>query len=245
MIQYRCDTYNPWIACEFKACVSHMKKTLISLSTLLGLLALAPAARSQDVKADPAAGEKKAAMCIGCHGIPGYQASFPEVHKVPMIAGQDASYIVSSLQGYAKGDRKHPTMRAIAGSLSSQDMADLAAFYQQQAKGVPAVPAKLESAPPAAVVQLLDKQVPKCVTCHGENFSAPIALAPKLAGQHADYLYVALKSYAVQNNPQLGRNHPSMTSVAPKYTNAELRQLANYLSTLPSELRVVPQPRLR
>ena len=36
------------------------------------------------------AGEKKAAMCIGCHGIPGYQASFPEIYRVPMIAGQGA-----------------------------------------------------------------------------------------------------------------------------------------------------------
>jgi cytochrome c553 len=34
-------------------------------------------------------------MCIGCHGIPGYQASFPEVHKVPMISGQGAKYIAA------------------------------------------------------------------------------------------------------------------------------------------------------
>ena len=70
-------------------------------------------------------------MCIGCHNIPGYQASFPEVYKVPKIAGQNGKYIVSALAAYRKGERKHPTMRAIAGSLSDQDMADLAAFYAQ------------------------------------------------------------------------------------------------------------------
>jgi mono/diheme cytochrome c family protein len=53
-------------------------------------------------------------MCIGCHGIAGYQASFPEVHKVPMISGQNAKYITASLVAYKKGERKHPTMRAIA-----------------------------------------------------------------------------------------------------------------------------------
>ena len=85
-----------------------------------------PAAQAQD----DAAGESKARMCIGCHGIPGYQASFPEVYKVPMIAGQNAKYIVAALTAYKKGERKHPTMRGIAASLTDQDMADLAAFYE-------------------------------------------------------------------------------------------------------------------
>jgi cytochrome c553 len=40
-------------------------------------------------------------MCIGCHGIVGYQATFPEVHKVPMISGQGAKYIASALTSAA------------------------------------------------------------------------------------------------------------------------------------------------
>jgi cytochrome c553 len=70
-------------------------------------------------------------MCIGCHGIPGYRASFPEVYSVPKIAGQNEKYIQASLQAYAKGDRSHPTMNAISASLSDQDMADLAAYYSK------------------------------------------------------------------------------------------------------------------
>ena len=71
----------------------------------------------------------KVSMCIGCHGIPGYKASFPEVYKVPKIAGQNAAYIAAALRAYASGDRSHPTMDAIAFSLSEQDIADLAAYY--------------------------------------------------------------------------------------------------------------------
>ena len=41
-------------------------------------------------------------MCIGCHNIPGYQASFPEIYKVPKIAGQNAKYIVASLAAYRR-----------------------------------------------------------------------------------------------------------------------------------------------
>jgi cytochrome c553 len=53
-------------------------------------------------------------MCYGCHNIVGYQASFPEVYKVPKISGQSASYIAAALKAYQKGERKHPTMRGIA-----------------------------------------------------------------------------------------------------------------------------------
>lgn len=74
----------------------------------------------------------KVEMCIGCHGIAGYKASFPEVFPVPMLGGQSAKYIESALNAYKKGDRKHPTMRGVAGSLSDQDIADVAAYYSQQ-----------------------------------------------------------------------------------------------------------------
>jgi cytochrome c553 len=76
----------------------------------------------------------KIEMCIGCHGIPGYKATFPEVFPVPMIGGQSAKYIESALQDYKKGARKHPSMRGIAASLSDQDIADVAAFYAAQTR---------------------------------------------------------------------------------------------------------------
>ncbi|OZI37970.1 cytochrome C [Bordetella genomosp. 10] len=84
--------------------------------------------------AGPAAGNVQAArdkisMCIGCHGIPGYKASFPELYHVPMIAGQNAKYIEAALNEYKSGARSHPTMDAVAASLSDQDIADLAAYY--------------------------------------------------------------------------------------------------------------------
>ena len=65
---------------------------------------------SQEIKGDAKAGENKIAMCIGCHGIQGYQASFPEVYKVPKISGQGEKYIANALTAYKKGERRHPTM---------------------------------------------------------------------------------------------------------------------------------------
>jgi len=213
-------------------------KKLLPISLALATVFGAAAAQAQDAKS----GEKKIAMCIGCHGIPGYQASFPEIHKVPMIAGQNAKYIVAALQAYAKGDRKHPTMRGIAGSLSEQDMADVAAFYEQQAK----LPAAADTVPaaPANVAELLTKGA--CVSCHGANFSKPIDPSyPKLAGQHADYLTVALRSYKTEKNGKVGRSNGVMAGQVKQFSNAELKALATYIGSLPTELATVPESRFR
>ena len=232
-----------------------MTNALSLLPLLLALAGIGAAAQAQTqtpAAADAAKGAAKAAMCIGCHGIVGYQATFPEVYKVPMIAGQGAQYIVASLLAYQKGDRKHPTMRAIAASLSEQDMADLGAFYEQQGKGVgtPA-PAALAKAMPDA----LKDRMATCVACHGANFNKPLAPAyPRLAGQHADYLYATLKAYHTDGNPHLGRTNAVMRAQVVQeadgkkkliFSNSELKQIAQYLASLPGDLHVVPQSRFR
>jgi len=227
--------------------MNKLPRLLIALGALVAG-ALVGAAHAQDAKpaqsGSAAAGEKKAAMCIGCHGIPAYQASFPEIYKVPMIAGQNSKYIVSALTAYKKGDRKHPTMRAIAASLTDQDMADLAAFYETENKTAEAPADAAAVAPSPAIAELLKKG--NCISCHGDNFSKPIDPAyPKLAGQHADYLYYALKAYQVDKNPQVGRNNPIMMGMARPFTHAELKQLSSYLSSLPGQLATVPQSRFR
>jgi cytochrome c553 len=203
------------------------------------------AASAQDIKGDAKAGETKNAMCIGCHGIKGYQATFPEVYKVPMISGQSAKYISSALQAYKKGDRKHPSMRGIAESLTDQDIADLAVYYS--ASGVVAgaeLPAKPAKEPGAEVQALLNKT--NCASCHGANFSKPIDPSyPKIAGQHADYLFVALKAYKTDNNPKVGRANAIMAGMAKQYTNAELKMLAGYISSIDGELKTVSESRFR
>ena len=197
-------------------------------------------AHAQAVKGDAKAGEGKIAMCIGCHGIQGYQASFPEVYKVPMIGGQNEAYIVSALNAYKKGERKHSTMRGIADSLSEQDIADVAAFYAGHGKIKGARPAEAN----AAVTALLQKGA--CFSCHGEGFSKPIDPSyPKVAGQYSDYVFRALQSYKTENNPLIGRSNGVMAGIAKQFKNDELQQLAKYIGAQESEMQVVVQPHFR
>ncbi len=221
-----------------------MNKLFTTIFALIVSSATA-ASLAQEIKGDAQAGQTKNAMCIGCHGIKGYQSSFPEVYKVPMISGQSAGYISSALHEYKKGDRKHPTMRNIADSLSEQDIADLAAYYSGHGLVAGAeLPAKPAQEPSAQVQALLSKA--NCVSCHGANFSKPIDPSyPKIAGQHADYLFVALKAYKTDNNAKVGRAHPIMGGMAKQYTNAELKFMASYLASVQGDLKVVPESRFR
>ncbi len=218
-----------------------LSKNVRTLVTAVTFFAVAVAAHAQGVTGDVEAGKGKAEMCIGCHGIVGYQNSFPEIHKVPKIGGQSAAYIVSALNAYKSGERKHPSMRGIAGSLSEQDMADLAAFYASQGEGV----APEQVADPSAEVKKL-LETGGCVGCHGANFSKPLDPSyPKIAGQYPDYLYVALKAYTIEGNNVVGRANPIMAGMAKQFKHAELKAMADYLGSIQGEMKTVPQSRFR
>ncbi len=249
IIRFAAKPNSTWPSLKFHPIVRKMKSIHTPLFAYFvasaTLLFSAAAVQAQEIKGDAKAGQGKASLCIGCHGIQGYQASFPEIYKVPKISGQTGKYIVSALNAYKKGDRKHPTMRGISETLSDQDMADLAAYYEVHGRvaggSLPAQPAKT---PAPAVVALLQKGA--CVTCHGANFALPIdPTYPKIAGQYSDYLFVALKAYKVEGNAKVGRANGIMGGIAKQFTNAELKAMAGYISAVDGDLKTVPQSSFR
>ena len=221
-----------------------MKPLLLPLLFALVASVTSISSQAQDIRGDAAAGEKKNAMCIGCHGILGYHASFPEVHRVPKISGQNAKYIVSALMAYKHGDRKHPTMRGIADALSVQDIADLAAFYSSNGVDYNSVPLPKAEGGSEKAQALVARA--GCISCHGDSFSKPVDPSyPKIAGQHADYLYVALKAYKTTGKEMIGRSNPVMGGVAKQFSNEELQVIADYVGGLPGELKTIQQNRFR
>jgi cytochrome c553 len=212
-----------------------MTRTLTLLLALAGVFSIAHAQDAQR-------GSTKVQMCIGCHGIVGYQADFPQVYKVPKIAGQDAKYIASALTAYRAGDRKFPTMRSIASALTDQDIADIAAYYAKLGKPDGPVPAALETPVPDKI----RTAVATCVSCHGVNFSTPTdGTIPRLAGQYNDYLQNALRSYKIEGNPHYGRANAVMGAMAKPLKDDTIAEIADYLATLPGDLRTVPQAKFK
>jgi cytochrome c553 len=97
------------------------------------VLAFLAAAFSQGVLAQDKS-VPNVAMCEGCHGIAGYKTAFPSVYHVPLIGGQQPTYLVNALKAYKSGERSHPSMRGIAASMSEEDMKKYADYYGAQKK---------------------------------------------------------------------------------------------------------------
>lgn len=216
------------------------KAGVAALVLALGCLSLAPA-RADDIKGNAAAGAQKNAMCVGCHGIIDYKTGFPDVHRVPKLHGQNARYIATALGEYKQGDRKHPSMRAVAQTLTEQDMADLGAYFESAHVGARTAAAPVDPGPAKA---LLDKA--GCPACHGANFNQPIDPGyPKLAGQHSDYLYYALRAYQHNDKAFVGRGNPIMGGMVKQLSNQDLKTLAHYLESLDGDLATIQASRLR
>lgn len=78
---------------------------------------------------DAAAGKAKAGTCAGCHGATGISGT----PNNPNLAGQHEQYLIQSMNDYKSGKRDHAAMKAMVGTLSDEDIANLAAYYASQA----------------------------------------------------------------------------------------------------------------
>lgn len=199
------------------------------------------AAHASTPNGDAEAGARKNALCIGCHGIVGFKTGFPEVYRVPKLHGQNAQYIANALSAYKRGERSHPSMRAIAETLTEQDMADLGAYFESVVSDAPPRPGR-SSADEMPGKSLVDRG--GCQACHGENFTKPLdGSYPKLAGQNGDYLYVALRAYKASENARkkqwIGRTNPVMGAMTSQFSDEQLRAIADYLASLPGTLATV------
>jgi len=215
-----------------------MKKLMAGL---LAAVCFGPLYSVHAQQGDPQAGSQKNALCVGCHGIKGYHTGFPEVYRVPMLSGQSAGYIVSALNDYKTGARKHPSMGTTALSLSAQDMADLAAYYESTGLAAETPAKAIDGAAGAALVEKGG-----CIGCHGAGLAKPIAPNyPKVAGQHADYVYAALRAYKTENKPQIGRNNPIMGGIVKQFSDKELQEIARYVESLPTTMQTIQPNRFR
>ena len=163
---------------------------------------------------DAARGEKLGYTCHGCHGIPNMKNAYP-VYNVPKLGGQHAAYMVTALKAYASQERPHATMHAHAVTMSEQDMQDMAAYLAGQ-----------ELKPTGRAVGAAPKAAQTCVACHGIDGIGILPEYPNLAGQHEDYLRVALKGYRSGQ-----RKNAVMAGMAAALTDSDIRELARYYSS--------------
>ncbi len=163
--------------------------------------------------ADTDRGEILFDTCIGCHGAESYNNVYP-TYKVPRLGGQWPEYVVAALQAYKDGARWHPTMQAQAGSFSTEDMQDIAAYLATQDE---IAVGDTAGTPPEAAAT--------CVACHGANGQSMAGVFPHLAGQHQDYLMQALKDYKSG-----ARDNIQMSPLVQNMSEADMKAISTYYS---------------
>ena len=180
---------------------------------LIAMLILAvPAAAEGDVEQ----GKQLGFTCLGCHGIEGYRNAYPSF-RVPRLGGQQGAYIEAALRAYREGTRPHPTMKAQAAALTTQDIENLVAWITSvdDAKDSATTESAAGVTPAAA-----------CVACHGRDGEGVIPLPPTLAGQQADYIEYALHQYKDGS-----RSGTVMSAFTASLSDADIALLAKYYSS--------------
>src|SRR5690554_657394 len=81
-----------------------------------------------------------------------------------------------------------------------------------------------------------------CASCHGADAKTSVMPSyPILAGQHADYLLHALRAYqrgATGSTQVNARSNAVMTAMVAQLSDADMRNIAAWLASLPSDLAI-------
>lgn len=76
-----------------------------------------------------------------------------------------------------------------------------------------------------------------CASCHGADYNTPIDPSyPKLAGQHRDYLSVAMVAYKRGGDGANGRSNAIMAAQVKPLSTRDIQNIAAYLESLPGDL---------
>lgn len=160
--------------------------------------------------------------CVACHGANGVSST----PLTPSLAAQPAFYVTVQLAQFVAGKRRSEVMAPMAKTIDPRDVRELAEAIE-----------KLP--PPAPSDSSLNKRSydngkaivarEHCDSCHQPDFSG-IENAPRLAQQREDYLAKALGDF--KQGSRIGYGEPVMPAVAAALSEAEIADLAHYLSHL-------------
>jgi cytochrome c553 len=159
--------------------------------------------------------EAKAQTCNACHGANGMPI---EPKTIPIIWGQQQSYLMKQLRDYRSGERANPIMSTLAKSLAEEDLRKLAAYFA--AKHWPVQPAAAAAgSPPDGLKQ--------CQPCHQPNFEGGMP-APRLAGLSYEYLAASMKNFATDERT----NNGDMPRFMQALSDSQRDAMAKYLAAL-------------
>src|SRR5262249_52312506 len=181
--------------------------TLLGAGIRLAVIAV-PAHAANDIEAT-------AQLCAACHGQNGVPS---DPKTVPIIWGQEPSYLFKQMRNYRNGERDNPIMSPIAKSLAEEDLRKIASYFA--AKSWPAQSATATPGPPP-------KGIATSQPSHQPN-SQGGPPAPPLAGPSYQFLVTSMHSFAANERT----NNGDMPKFMQMLTDSERDAIARYLSDL-------------
>lgn len=213
----------------------------ISLGMLLAGSACHDLDRSRAVD-NPAVSGKTIALqvCSNCHGVHGVSVS----PVFPKLAGQRREYLVDQLTDFKTHARSDPNAKRFMWGfthLSEAQIDELAAYFSSQPPemGEPGDQSLIGEGKAIFVSGLQDKGVTACISCHGQHGEG-VNQTPRLAGQHADYVYKQLLVF--QHNVEQRPRGEIMKSVCSNMSERDMRAVAAYVEAFPPEAEAAANP---
>lgn len=173
---------------------------------------------------DPHAAVKEAtAECADCHGEDGNS----DIPGMPSLAGQHVSYLINAMRSYQEGLRKNEEMQMFVEDLKGPDIEDMAYYYASM------VPKRAEPSAEGDAYAGLAVTAP-CAGCHADDGNNKDPKTPRLAGQDAEYLADAARSYKDGD-----RTHDVMREAVAPLRGSDFKDMAaHYASTEPKALPI-------
>lgn len=200
-----------------------MKKLVLIFIAVLAFNATAKAA-------DIAAGKAKAASCAACHGADGNGS--PASPIWPKLAAQGEVYLIKQMKDFANKSRVESTMNGMIMSITSEDYADVAAYYASLPVSHSTVADKyFELGQTLYRAGDTERKVTACSACHGPDGSGMAAAGfPSLSGQSPDYISLQLKKF--RDNSRENDKNNVMRDVAKFMSDKQIEAISHYVAGL-------------
>jgi cbb3-type cytochrome c oxidase subunit III len=170
-------------------------------------------------------------VCSNCHGIDGTSVS----PNFPNLAAQTPAYIVGQLKDFKSHGREDPAgfeyMWGLSRALTDEQINGLAAYFSSQTPRHRSAEADTKSAAAGKAIftsGLPAKNVPPCMTCHGESGQGNDAF-PRLASQHVDYIIKQLVVFQRTNERPKGA---VMKTIVHDLSVDDIKNVAAYVQSL-------------
>jgi cytochrome c553 len=162
------------------------------------------------------AGHERIRFCGYCHGEDGNSKR----DYIPNLAAQHPLYLFNQFEKFRTGTREDYVMSKLAKTLSLEERINIAVYHSQQT-------GKPRTGSDPALAETGGKLFAgRCAACHQKDAQG-FRDMPRLAGQPAEYLEIALKRFQ-DMDPE--KQSTPMIGIAATLSEGDIKALAEYLT---------------